>query len=99
MEMKIYAYYGQLSHEKEAVYSPYLTKEDIVDEITVEMPHEIWYNWADDPGVTLGGADYLLREVLGSWNGAPALRWFDGHSNHHEVLKVVERKPATWKEE
>lgn len=96
--MKIYAYYGLLGHEKEAVYSPNLVKEDcVIDELTVEMPpYPTWKTVIGETGITLGGTDYLLREVLADRDGKPAICWYDGHYHHHKTLTVVEHKPATW---
>lgn len=88
MKTTIYAYYGVLAHEKVPCYSPYKV-EGIRDELTVEIPYPTWRNYMDDLGVTLGGRDYLLHEVLTDWHGAPALCWVNNNEKKHRVLLTV----------
>lgn len=86
-KLTIYAHYGVLAHEKRPVYSPFSNPGDLCDELTVEIPFPVWRNYMDEPGVTIGGKDFLLWEVLTNRGDDPALVWYDGEKTRHIILK------------
>ena len=90
MVIKIYKSYGVLAHEKQPFYSVISPGSDIYDEIKVEMPCEVWETASGEPGVTLGGVDYLVREILTNWGDDPAMVWYEADGKHHRLLKVVD---------
>ena len=89
MNIKIYKSYGVLAHEKQTFYSVSAPASDIYDEIKVEMPCEVWATASGEPGVTLGGVDHLVREILTNWGDAPALVWYEEDGKHHMLLQVA----------
>lgn len=90
MFITIYAYYGVLAHEKRPVYSPYHVNGEICEELAVDIPVPMWRNIYDEPGVTLDGNDYLLKEVLTNWGDAPALVWVnDAGKKRHLILRTT----------
>ena len=90
MTTKIYKSYGVLAHEKQPFYSVSCPASDIHDEIQVEMPCPVWRTVMGDAGVTLGGIDYLLADVLTNWGDDPALVWYEDDGKHHKLLQVVD---------
>lgn len=82
MLIKLYAYYGVLTHEKEAVYADYLILDHGVchEEMDVEFPDfdSSWYqngpgHWifSPDKGETL----CMLNDCLVDASGVPAIRF------------------------
>ena len=90
MVVTIYKSYGVLAHEKQPFYSVSAPASNIYDEIKAEMPWKVWKNASGEPCVTLGGVDYLVREILTNWGDDPALVWYEDDGKHHRLLKVVE---------
>lgn len=90
MKVEIYKSYGVLAHEKQPVYTWGAPASDIYDQITVELPYCVGANALDEPLLELDGTRYLLGDVLTNWGDSPALAWFDGQSNRHKMLTVVE---------
>lgn len=91
MKLTIYAYYGILAHEKTPVYSPNKVNGEISEELTVEIPFPVWRNGMDEPGITLDGVDYLLREVLTTTaQGEPALAWISPDGKRNRIKLAVQ---------
>lgn len=90
MVIKIYKSYGVLAHEKQPFYSVSAPASPIYDEIKAEMPCEVWETASGEPCVTLGGVDYIVREILTNWGDEPALVWYEDDGKHHRLLKVVD---------
>lgn len=92
MKIKIYKSYGVLAHEYRPTYTWACPKGDICDEIVVDIPNVDGENCYGQPLVNLGnGLVYPLPEVLGNWGDEPALIWYDGCKDRHEILKVYTR--------
>ncbi len=76
--IKIYANYGVLSHEKEAVYT-YANCADTYDELYIEIPEGFKvYENADGEGIILStdeGYDYTVDELLRNVGDAPAFAY------------------------
>lgn len=89
MVIKIYKSYGVLAHEKQPFYSVSAPASQIYDEIKVQMPCDVWDTASGEPGVTLGGVEYLVSEILTNWGDAPALVWYEDDGKHHKLLQVV----------
>lgn len=90
MEIKIYANYGVLAHEKEPVFTVGCPiEENLADELTVIIPDEFEPYEAQYGAIalTLSGRKYLLREVLTNRGDDPVLSWYDG-KEHWKKLKV-----------
>lgn len=87
---KIYAYYGVLAHEKQPMYRAHHIKDEICEELYVDLTgYKTWETAIGEIGITISGKDYLLDEVLTNDGDKPALRWCDGHYTHKKVLDVV----------
>ena len=88
---KIYKSFGALAHEKKPFFSECAPASEIFEQITVEIPFPTWRNHQEKLGVTIGGVDYLLSDVLTNWDDDPALMWTDGNRiKHHKKLHVID---------
>lgn len=87
--VEMYRSYGVLGHEKRPVYS--MAKGEISDKVTVLIPrkYEPYQTVTGDYCLTLSGKRCLLSEILHTdKNDDPFIMWYDGHSEHHVVLKT-----------
>ena len=91
--MKLYKSFGVMGQEFAPVYSADSPASGIYDEIEVTLP-DGWSMAENEAMETLltapDGTVYLSYEVLSREGDAPALRWYDGGSEHVQVLTVEE---------
>lgn len=90
--MTIYKNWGVLAHEKQPVYTCDNPITEAYDVVNVRLPDN-WTAGANRYGETLiavpNGKTYLGDEILTNWGDAPALRWYDGHTDRHIILEVI----------
>lgn len=92
MKITLYANYGVLAHEKQTLYSlaPYA---EINEKLTVEIPAELSPRYNDHEILFVTIPDYgetPFVDVLGTFGGEPAIRWYDAKDNlHHRTLKEI----------
>ena len=89
MKIPIYKSHGVLAHEYQPVYTWACPQSDVYDEIIVEVPNVDGENCYGQPLVNFGdGVVYPLPMVLDNWGDEPALIWYDGTTQHRQILKA-----------
>ena len=95
MTTTIYANYGVLAHERQALFTATSPADSVLSEaITVDLPdeYEPYETMYGNIALMLDGRPYLLDEALSSKDDQPALRWIDSGLRAHCVpLRIVER--------
>lgn len=86
MKLKIYANYGVLAHEKQAVYSAVPCSTAVLsEEMEIMIPdgftasENIMGDWLIN---TPDGFTLHMGDILASKDGAPAFSWYDGKKFH-----------------
>lgn len=93
-ELKIYANYGVLAHEKETIYTAHAPEATakVSKEVTVYVPEgfEACEGYLGNILINSDKLDftYDLADILGSNDDKPCFTWFDGHKNNGVMLRI-----------
>ena len=93
--MKFFANYGVLAHEYKIIYTcngPHFHAVGS-DRVIVEIPEELiaGRNYLGELLIKVPGEAWYcpLSELLGSWDGKPCLKWYNGPTTRRKMLSVI----------